>query len=264
MTSKSSSVPSVSGKPNASVEGKLFAGMPSPAIRNRPGFTLTELLVVIAIVAALAVLSVVGVSRGMAIAKASSAVKNLQQIALANLAYSTDNEGRIVGLGNGIDWKGENTRGMGIMGRLYPYISGSSELPTWDDLHSSFAPLRDGNVPAAISSPPTPGTYQKTWASNHLFAEYPGPNTQGRLVAAKRMLNFDSPEKLVYVISGWNFVDARMAQDRSLLPLPERPRNGIYYSFNDKAPAAFLDGHGELLSFPIDPKVFDPKFGSTP
>jgi prepilin-type N-terminal cleavage/methylation domain-containing protein len=253
MTSNSHRLLSASGNPNA-----------SGPIHSRPGFTLTELLVVIAIVAVLATLSFLGVKRGIAFAKASTAVSNLRQIAMANLVYSTDNGGRIVGLGNGIDWKGENTRGMGIMGRLYPYISGSSQLPTWDDLHRTYAPLRDGNVPVAISSPPTPGTYQKTWASNHLFAEYPGPNTQGRLVEAKRMQKFDSPDRIIYVISGSNFVNAQMAVDKSLLPLPKTERNGIYYSYSGKAPAAFLDGHGELLSFPINPKLFDPSYGSAP
>jgi prepilin-type N-terminal cleavage/methylation domain-containing protein len=241
------------------------AGRHSVRIRSCvPGFTLTELLVVIAIVVVLAVLTVQGVRRGIAGAKASVAMKNLQQIALGNLSYSTENGGRIVGLGNGIDWKGENTRGMGIMGRLYPYVSGSDKLPEWADLHSTYAPLRDANVPAALSSPPTPGTYQKTWASNHVFAEYPGPNTEGRLVAAKRMQQFDSADRVIYVISGWNLVNPQMGEDKSQVPLPAAPRNGIYYSYRSKAPAAFLDGHGELLSFPIKPQLFDPKYGTNP
>lgn len=250
-------------KPDASNAHKLSARMRSSAVRNPRGFTLTELLVVIAIVAVLSALAAMGVNRGMAFAKGSAAVKNLQQIAIANLAYSNDNGGRIVGLGNGIDWKGDSTRGMGIMGRLYPYVSGSDKPPTWADLHITYAPLRDGNVPTSISAPPKPGTYQKTWASNHLFAEYPGPNSEGRLVAGKRMQHFDSPERIIYVISGWNFVNAPMGEDKSLLPMPETPRNGIYYSYSGQAPAAFLDGHGELLSFPINPKLFDPKYGST-
>lgn len=260
MTTNPTRHPGSTGNQDAAATGRLPA-------RIRPsaqGFTLTELLVVIAIVAVLAVLSFQGMRWAMGGAKASTAVKNLQQLALANIAYSTDNGGRIVGLGNGIDWKGENTRGMGIMGRLYPYVSGSDKLPEWDDLHRTYAPLRDANVPAAISSPPTPGTYQKTWASNHLFAEYPGPATEGRLVAAKRMQQFDSPERVIYVISGWNFVNAQMGEDSSLVPLPTSPRNGIYYSYRSKAPATFLDGHGELLSFPIKPQLFDPQYGTNP
>lgn len=247
------------GNPNASIAGKHTVPIRASDLHEHRGFTLVELLVVIAIVAVLALISTMGVSRGMSYAKASTAMRNLQQIAMANLAYSTENGGRIVGLGNGIDWKGESTRGMGIMGRLYPYVSGSPKLPTWDDLHKTYAPLLDGNVPAAISSPPTPGTYQKTWASNNFFAEYPSPNSQGRLVAGRRMQNLEAPERIVYVISGWNFVNAPMATDRSQVPLPSSPRNGIYYSYAGKAPAAFLDGHGELLSFPINPKLFDPR-----
>ena len=228
------------------------------------GFTLTELLVVIAILAVLALLSIQGVRWAMAGARASTAVKSLQQIALANMAYSTENGGRIVGLGNGIDWKGQSTRGLGIMGRLYPYVSGSDDLPVWKDLHPTFAALRDANVPAAISEPPTPGTYQKTWACSDLFNQYPGPNTAGGLSAGKRMNQFDSPGRIIYVMSGRNKVDVAMAQDRSQVPLPLAPREGIYYSYRSKAPTAFLDGHGELLAYPINPRFFDPSFGENP
>lgn len=228
------------------------------------GFTLTELLVVIAIVAVLAALSLLGMRSAMAGARASAAVKGLQQIAMANIVYSTENGGRIVGLGNGIDWKGQDTRGLGIVGRLYPYVSGSDKLPVWKDLHPTFAPLRDANVPAALSDPPTPGTYQKTWAINYLFAEYPGPNSEGRLAEAKRMQQFDSPGRVVYVISGSHYVDVQMALDSSQLPLPKKPRTGIYYSYSGKAPSAFLDGHSELLSYPINPRWIDPSYGASP
>jgi prepilin-type N-terminal cleavage/methylation domain-containing protein len=237
-----------------------------PETSGKPacGFTLTELLVVIAIVAVLAALSLQAMRSAMASARASKAVKSLQQIALANIAYSIENDGRIVGLGNGIDWKGQSTRGLGIMGRLYPYVSGSDKLPVWKDLHPTFAPLRDANVPVAISEPPTPDTYQKTWACNDLFAEYPGPKTEGRLTAGKRMHQFDSPDRVVYVISGSNSVKAQMGEDKSQVPLPAAARNGIYYSYRSKAPSAFLDGHGELLSYPIKPRLFDPSYGANP
>jgi hypothetical protein len=200
----------------------------------------------------------------MAGARASTAVKGLQQIAMANIAYSTESGGRIVGLGNGIDWKGQDTRGLGIVGRLYPYVSGSDKLPVWKDLQPTFAPLRDANVPAALSDPSAPGTYQKTWAINFLFAEYPGPDSEGRLVEEKRMQQFDTPGRVVYVISGWHYVDVQMAQDSSQLPLPKAPRNGVYYSYSGKAPSAFLHGHGELLSYPINPRLFDPSYVAGP
>jgi hypothetical protein len=200
----------------------------------------------------------------MASARASTAVKSLQQIALANIAYSTENGGRIVGVGNGTDYKGRSNNGLGIMFWLYPYVSSSDKVPVWKDFPSAFAPLRDANVPVAISEPPTPGSCQKTWACSALFSQYPSANTPGRLGVGKFMHQFDSPDRIIYAISGKNTVDARMAQDSSQLPLPKAPRNGIYYSYRGKAPSAFLDGHGELLSYPINPRFFDPSFGANP
>jgi prepilin-type N-terminal cleavage/methylation domain-containing protein len=255
------------GKPamlRSSATGRCVHRCPISRIGANHGFTLVELLVVIAIIAVLALTSIQVSRRVMDGARATTALGNLKQLALANMGYASDNGGRIVGMGNGFDWKGESTRGKGLVGRLYPYASGEDKLPSWDDLNRVYVRLRDPNVPPTISNPPTPGSYQMTWASNNYFAEYPGPNTEGRLSAGKRMQQIDAPERVIYLISGYKFANAQMANDSSLVPLPDAPREGIYYSFRGKAPAAFLDGHSEFLSFPIDPILFDPEYSGAP
>lgn len=234
---------------------------PAQTRSSARGFTLVELLVVITIVAVLATLSFIGVGRAMASARASNALKSLQQIALANVAYSTDNGGRIVGAGNGLDWQGESTNGMGIMGRLYPYVSGVQKSPSqlnWeDDITPTYGPLRDANVPISISSA------SQTWACNIYFNQSNSPGATN-LTKGKRMQQLDEPGRIIYVMSGRTRVRAQDAQDASQLPLPSTPRAGIYYSFRGKSPTAFLDGHGELLAYPIKPQLFDPTYEAAP
>ena len=226
--------------------------------RSGSGFTLVELLVVIAIVAVLALVSFAVSGRVMDGARGTTAVTNLRQLSLANISYATENGGRIVGPGNGLDWKGQSTRGMGVMGRLFPYVSGEDKLPSWDDLHRVYVRYRDPNVPTAISNPPTPGTYQITWANNLYLGQYPGGGSGESMNAGKRMAQIDRPERVIYMISGRGDIKPEMGKDSSMVKLPSAPRLGIYYSTRGKAPAAFLDGHGELLSFPIDPLKFNP------
>lgn len=83
--------------------------------------------------------------------------------------------------------------------------------------------------------------------------------------AGKRLQQIDAPERVIYMISGTGNIKPLMAEDSSMVPLPSvRPANAIYYSCNGKAPAAYLDGHAALLSFPINPLLFDPEYSSAP
>ena len=69
--------------------------MPSSPIRHAAGFTLIELLVVISIIAILAsmLLPAVGMIRDLA--NTQKCTNNLRQMALANHAYASDNEGML-------------------------------------------------------------------------------------------------------------------------------------------------------------------------
>lgn len=251
-------------KPKKPIMENIVRPKHSPSTRKTGGFTLVELLVVIAIIAVLVVVSIFGTRRALEGARGTTAITNLRQLAMANMSYAADNGGRIVGAGNGLDWKGESTRGMGVVGRLYPYVSGEDKLPEWDDLHRVFVRLRDPNVPAAISNPPTPGSYQMTWANNNYFGQFPGSGSGESLNSGKRLQQISAPERVIYVISGNGNVTAQMGKNASMVPLPKAPRQGIYYSCRGKAPAAFLDGHGELLGYPISPLKFNPEYVGTP
>jgi prepilin-type N-terminal cleavage/methylation domain-containing protein len=74
---------------------KIFpAGWPCVA-RVVPGFTLIELLVVVAIIAILAALLLPAIGMVRSAASASNCRNNLRQAYLANVNYSTDNDGSI-------------------------------------------------------------------------------------------------------------------------------------------------------------------------
>jgi len=60
------------------------------------GFTITELLVVIAIIAVIAALSMVSIGRIRDMADKTSAIRSLSQLQIANVSYSTDNNGNYV------------------------------------------------------------------------------------------------------------------------------------------------------------------------
>lgn len=218
----------------------------------RSGFTLIELLVVVTILAILIGLAVPVLGGALKSTNATKAVSNLRQIALANQLYAGENGGRIVGRGNGTDWKGISTNGLGALGRLYPYVGDSALEATEQRIQDTFSELRDPNVPTNLSDPTTGAT----WAINSLFDQDSGGG--GALGRGRLLQDFDSPSRVIYVSSGDQMITAADAEDPSMVPLPSSSRRGFYFSYKRQTPPAFLDGHAELLAFPIDPTLVDP------
>jgi prepilin-type N-terminal cleavage/methylation domain-containing protein/prepilin-type processing-associated H-X9-DG protein len=74
-----------------------IASFKSTAARaTRPGFTLVELLLVITIIVIVVGLILVALSQLQNRARATSCLVNQRQIALANMSYANDNDGRLV------------------------------------------------------------------------------------------------------------------------------------------------------------------------
>lgn len=69
---------------------------PTATRATHRGFTLVELLVVIAIVAVVMGLVLIGIGRLQTMSRATACLANQRQIVLANMAYASDHEGRLV------------------------------------------------------------------------------------------------------------------------------------------------------------------------
>lgn len=73
------------------------------------------------------------------------------------------------------------------------------------------------------------------------------------------MTEFEYPADTIYAVSGDYEFGTANAEDSALMA-PPTSRKPIFYLHgnNDSTPAVFLDGHAELLEFPIDPKRINP------
>jgi hypothetical protein len=74
------------------------------------------------------------------------------------------------------------------------------------------------------------------------------------------MAEFDYPSDTIYAVSGSYELTVSAAANASLLQEPSA-RQSIFYLHgnNDSTPAVFLDGHSELITYPIDPKQINPR-----
>lgn len=221
---------------------------------KRSAFTLIELLTVIGVIGVLAAILIPAISKVREKANAAEAVNNIRQIGAAALLYANEHEGKIPGRGND-----DTTNGMGLAGALYPYLESRSVdgFPSWPVLIETYYSIRDPMVPEAI--------FQDDWnwfGSNGLFADYPQAGSDGRKPDKdeRRILNFDRPSQVIYAASGHQNLRVEHADNPAQLPLPEEPRAGFYFAHDGAVPVVFLDGHAEMLTFPIDPTWLNPEY----
>ncbi|MCU0793049.1 MAG: prepilin-type N-terminal cleavage/methylation domain-containing protein [Opitutaceae bacterium] len=229
---------------------------------NRPSkpsglraFTLIELLTVIAIIGILAAIIIPTVGNVRKAAQSTRALNNAKQIGMATLLYAQDNRGQILGHNDNVFADTEFMFRMWVK-YLQKTPGGNVEL-TANTMKEFVDPLVPEEFQLYVN-------YPYTWAINRIFSLRGGRSAQGVSAVygtgkAPRLLNeFMEPSRTLYAVSGTFEITAANVVDASKLnPPTQRSGQGIfYYHRNGRAtPGVFLDGHTQMLSFPIDPTL---------
>ena len=214
-------------------------------------FTLIELLTVIAIVGILAAIIIPALGRVRDKANGSKAVSNIRQIGVAALLYAGDHKGDIPGHGKDTDAEAVTAY---LEGRLFPYIE-NREVVDWRDLEKTYGRLVDPLVPLENRK----NAYYTHAFKNHFEQAPQGSETKRR--PAKKLASFEDPGELLYAVTGgvkfWN----GSGSNPTALTLPENTwRWGIYFVHDGATPGVFLDGHAEMLPYPIGREYIDPNY----
>ena len=230
------------------------------------GFTLIELLTVIAIIGILAAILIPTVGAVRESARSTRAISNVKQIGFANLMHANDNRGRTFGQGTDPNINDDSIYMFRSVSR-YATTKFNSQL---DNVANSIAPLVDPAVPAELLN--YAGGYPWTWSINSIFNIRQGRFYQGigtwlphsgsadRIRNARRVEEFQNPSKVIFAVSGGFEFNTARAADETLLATPTARRPIFYLHRKGRAtPAVFLDGHTELLSFPINPALIIPQ-----
>ena len=230
---------------------------PENSIQSNRAFTLIELLTVIAIITILAGILIPAIGTVRRKAATAKAVSNVRQIGMANSLYSQENGGKIIGHEQGKFLDG--------MQRIAEYMS-TENRPNWSQQIATLALTNDPNVPENLVKI---GGLPFTYAINSIFNQKYGRAVEGKAAWTppaqrssnqRRMAEMDYPADTIYAVSGSYELTVSAAENASLLQEPSA-RQSIFYLHgnNDSTPAVFLDGHSELISYPIDPKQINPR-----
>lgn len=222
------------------------------------GFTLVEVLVVITIIAVLAALAFVTTGSIRSKAQQANAMASLRQVAAVNVAYAAENNGDI----NTLRWVGDPKEGGGgawvrnsFWGRIQPYLFEGAAVPNQAVMKKDL----DQRLDQMFISPDA-NTMANTAISGariyHDGSGLPVPiafnanlHKWGNFV---KVSTINDPSRTLYSTYGFGFFT--QADGQAYAPMPQdrsTPTNKIYYLSNQKALAAFLDGHVEMVSPPM-------------
>jgi prepilin-type N-terminal cleavage/methylation domain-containing protein len=237
-------------------------------VNRHRGFTLVELLVCITIIIVLAALvfSITGKIR--ASAQQATAMSSLRQIGIANVAYSSENNGDINVIRDTGEWgsfegPGSAYASNSFVGRMQPFlfagIGTKDEKSLKNETYSAFRDLFQTSDLASMAGTPFSGV--PIYADGSGIHNPISVNSKLRPVWGKtspplRVSSFGSPANVLYLTYGRYYFDLLQGSTYTPMPLPGDRRRTIYYLPNRKAIFCFLDGHIEMLSPPIPERLF--------
>ena len=231
----------------------------------RKGFTLIEMLVVITILAILAAIFIPAINSARSKATTTQALSNVRQIGLANLNYARDNDGQIIGGSGSLDIAA--LAAMGLTGNTTTNANYYTQvvIPTLKNIRDPRVPY---NNSWSVSFP-------YTWGINEIFNMKYGRASQGISsiwngpINPRRMSEFSSPGNIIYCLSGsaGDITLAHISNSSYLTPPTGTTKYPIFYlhgnksptnGYYDSTPGVFLDGHAELLKYPIPSTRLNP------
>ena len=218
-------------------------------------FTLIELLVVISIIAILASLALPAIGGALQAGKRAKAINGIRQIGLAVMQNATETNGEIETFGKDSDGTAHAIRFAQIIaGEEWPNYKFANAAATLRGITDAGLPPGD-QVWGGPSQLGKENAISWSWAINNQFAFKSG-------YCRHNLAEYFSYGSVLYAVSGsWSFNASHAAdQARCIDPSDLSNRQGPMYAYgdNDRVPGVFLDGHAEMLTFPIDPDMINP------
>lgn len=239
-----------------------------PRDNKSHGFTLVELLVSITIITVLAAMVFTITGKVRASAQQANALSSLRQIGIANVAYYTENNGAINVVRDAGEWGPYEGPGTAyatnsFMGRMQPYlfasIGATGEKALATELKSSLNTLFNTTDPKTMAGTLFSGvtvTTDGSGISNPISVNSELRPDWGKINPPLRVSNFGDPSDILYLTYGRYYFDLLQGSKYSPLPLPGDRKRTIYYLPNRKGLFTFLDGHVEMLSPPLQERMF--------
>lgn len=225
------------------------------------GFTLIEVLIVVTIIIVLAFVSIFASSKFMAKARESTAVSNIRQISVANIAYAQDNNGEINVVRVEGETKVERRPGLGYVadsfwGRITPYLfsgitySSANQGKLAQDIKQHLLDFHNTTNIKTMAK-----TFQQDVPiygdGSGISVPYAFNTTLAPWNTAVRMSTITDPAQTAYMTYGfYRFNDGDLAEyypHRN----PRLPGKRVDYFSSKKAAIIFVDGHLEMLSPPV-------------
>lgn len=239
-------------------------------LRGKPhcGFTLVELLVTITIIVVLAGLVFAITGKIRASAQQANAMSSLRQIGIANVAYSSENNGAINVIRDKGEWgpfegPGSKFASNSFVGRMQPFlfagIGTKDEKTLGKETESALGALFNTSNLSSMAGTIFSGV--PVYADGSGISNPISVNSKLRPVwgvnsPPLRISSFGNPASVLYLTYGRYYFDLLQGSAYTPLPLPGERRRGIYYLPNRKAIVGFLDGHIEMMSPPFPERLF--------
>lgn len=236
--------------------------------KPQQGFTLVELLVTITIIVTLAALVFAVTGRVRTQAQQANAVSSLRQIGIANVAYSAENNGAInvvrdAGEKGPYEATGGKWVSSSFMGRMQPYLfsglESTDQKRLGEQITASLSQLlgtKDLRNMAGTLFSGVPVTTDGTGIRNPFSINDRLRPRWGNANAPLRVSSFGDPASILHLTFGRYYFNPLLAETYTPLPVAGDNRRTIYFTPNRKGIFCFLDGHVEMISPPIEERLF--------